>query len=259
MNNKTSTTLTITLVLALTGCASTLRTYQSQQQLDANLERQQSTDKQPTPDNKRVYLDLIRKLQEANLYFASLAHLDAYEKTNGPSPESQRLRADALRETQQATAADILYRQLLDTSEAANAWRGLGLIAGTREDYRTAVTDLRNATQRDPANATALGDLGYAQLRSGDFESARVSLGQAAELSQDNKKILGNLALLLVLTGERDKADVVMTQAKLSEAGRRAVYRMAEEIASRKTTTSALHYATADDFAMSLQQAKAPE
>jgi len=48
-----------------------------------------------------VYLDMIRTMQDRSLYFASLAHVEAYLQLYGTSPEILRLRADALRETGQ--------------------------------------------------------------------------------------------------------------------------------------------------------------
>src|SRR5690625_2993831 len=54
-----------------------------------------------TADDQVMYLRLIKKMQKRGLYYASLAHIDAYEKRYGTTPQVAILRADALRETKQ--------------------------------------------------------------------------------------------------------------------------------------------------------------
>ena len=177
------------------------------------LQRQQAEQERPAPDNKQVYLDMIRKMQERSLYFASLAHIEAYRNSYGATPELLRLRADALRATAQAEAAETQYRELLKGPEAAAAWHGLGLLAAQRGDYVAAVADLRQANRREPTDAAVLSDLGYALLRSDERAAARLPLMQAAELAPDNRKILGNLALFLLLSDDAKKAGELMQRA----------------------------------------------
>ena len=55
--------------------------------------------KQGAPDTPGMYLGLIERMQSQGLYYASLAHIDAYEKQYGSSPDTILLRADALRAT----------------------------------------------------------------------------------------------------------------------------------------------------------------
>ena len=61
----------------------------------------QQANRDPAPDTPGMYLGLIDKMQSQGLYFASLAHIDAYEKHYGVSPDTILLRADALRMTDQ--------------------------------------------------------------------------------------------------------------------------------------------------------------
>ncbi|MBB5198212.1 pilus assembly protein [Glaciimonas immobilis] len=220
----------LALSLGLSGCAvdSAARLYA--QQNDAAQARQEAEVQSAKPDSKGVYLGLIRKMQLQGLYFASLAHLDAYEQQYGIAPDEQRLRADAFRETRQADAADATYRKLLSTSEAAAAWHGLGLLAAQSGNYIAAVPSFVAASKREPINPVMLSDLGYALLRSGDTNGARVPLAQAAELAPDNRKIISNLTLLLVVTGEGVKASAVMDKAKLTPEARAAIYRLADSI-----------------------------
>jgi len=230
----------IALVAVLAGgCASNSAKLYAQQNEAAQL-RQQAEEKAPTPDNKGMYLGLIRQMQEQGMYFASLAHIDAYEQQNGSTPEVQRLRADALRETSQAAAAEVAYRKLLNSPEAGAAWHGLGLLAAQNSDYGNAITSLREAVKREPTNPVMLSDLGYAMLRSGDFAAARVPLAQAAELAPDNRKMIGNLALLLLVSGDAERARAVMDKANLSMDSRAAIYRLAAEIGQRQPAVVAV-------------------
>lgn len=213
--NTASTALLLTFLLG--GCSSLNKGSNDQtERMEAAIQRQQLEPEKPATDNKLVYLDMIKTMQTRSLYFASLAHIDAYRKLHGDSPEIMRLQADALRATGQTDAAEKGYRQLLDTTEAASSWRGIGLLAAQRGDYANAVTALRESTRHDPINAAALSDLGYALLQNNEFDAARLPLIQAAELAPDNRKIVSNLALYLLLSGEHDKAQALMGKAGLS-------------------------------------------
>ncbi|MGH8809396.1 MAG: tetratricopeptide repeat protein, partial [Noviherbaspirillum sp.] len=226
-----SLALACTLVSGCSSLNSSARV--AAQQNEAALQRQQASESVVAPVNKRMHLDFIRQMQGRGLYFASLAHLDAYEQAHGPAADTQRLRADALRGTEQTAAADAAYRKLLNTAEAAAAWHGLGLLAGGAGDYAASVGAFREAAKREPTNAIMLSDLSYALLRTGDFAAARVSIAQAAELAPDNRKILGNLALFLLVSGAREKAHAVMEQARLPASLRSAVQQLADEIGAQ--------------------------
>ncbi|MFJ2993472.1 pilus assembly protein [Pandoraea sp. NPDC087047] len=182
------------------------------------------------PDTREMYLSMIRQMQEQGAYFASLAHIDQFVMQYGAAPDIDLLRADALRETGQPDAADQAYRTLLGGSEAAAAWHGVGLVAAQRKDYAQAAQALREAVSRAPTQAFYLSDLGFALLRNGDTGAARVPLAQAAELRPDSRKVLGNLAVYLVVTGERSRADDMMTSAKMPQATRDAIDKLAADI-----------------------------
>jgi Flp pilus assembly protein TadD len=181
---------------------------------------QQAASREPAPDTPGMYLALIDKMQGQGLYFASLAHIDAYEKQYGVSPDSTLLRADALRATDQSAASEAAYRKLLETPLAARGYRGLGLLAGASGDFRAAADALEHATQLAPTDAATLCDLGYARLRAGDIAGARVPLMKAAELDSRNPKIVSNVALYLNVDGQVKRAQALMNEQKLSLAVR---------------------------------------
>ncbi|ASW00478.1 pilus assembly protein [Paraburkholderia aromaticivorans] len=192
----------------------------------------QQANRDPAPDTPGMYLGLIDKMQSQGLYFASLAHIDAYDKQYGASPDSILLRADALRMTDQPGAAATAYGELLKTPLATRGYRGLGLIAGAAGDFARAAQELQQAVQLAPTDAATLSDLGYARLRNGDVDGARVPLMKAAELDQTNPKIVSNLALYLLASGDQAQALAVMNQQKLAPDVRAAIRSDAAKVAA---------------------------
>ncbi|GAA0498765.1 tetratricopeptide repeat protein [Pigmentiphaga sp. GD03639] len=205
---------------------------------DEAMMRQQVANDEPTADSRGMYLSLIREMQGKGLYFASLAHIDAFEQRHGAAPDVELLRAHALREAGQSEESAVVYRRLLKTEVGAAAAQGLGLLAGARGDYPAAVVSLREAARLDPTNALIVSDLGYALLRNGETSAARLPLAQAAELAPENSRILANLALLLLVSGDAGRAGTVMDKAGLSPDARVAVRKLADDIARGASRTS---------------------
>lgn len=191
----------------------------------------QNAQKEPKPDTPGMYLALIDRMQSQGLYFASLAHIDAYEKQYGVTPDSTLLRADALRLTGQPDASANAYRALLATPLASRGYRGLGLVAGAAGDFEMAAHDLEEASTLAPTDAATLSDLGYARLREGDVAAARVPLMKAAELDAHNATVLANVALLLLAQGHARDARALMDDQHFSSDVREAVRRDAAKVA----------------------------
>ncbi|WP_423392217.1 pilus assembly protein [Burkholderia sp. LMG 21824] len=219
-------------VLLLGACA----TKESGYGIGAQTERaaliQAADQKQTVPDTPAMYLGLIQRMQAQGLYYASLAHIDAYDKAYGVSPDTTLLRADALRMTDQPAASAAAYTQLLKTPLAARGYRGLGLIAGASGDFGQAVQALTQASELAPTDASLLSDLAYAKLRSGDVVGARVPLMKAAELDQRNPKIVSNLALYLLAAGRTQDAQRLMNQQHLPPDIRKEIVGDAAKIAA---------------------------
>lgn len=210
--------------LCLAACSSFKESsYGLSAQTERDARIQASADKQPALDTPGVYLDLITRMQAKGLYYASLAHIDAYEKQYGVSPDTILLRAEALRETDQSALSAATYQKLLSTPLAANGHHGLGLLAGARGDFRTAADELAQASALAPTDASTLSDLAYARLRAGDVANARVPLLKAAELDQKNPKIMSNLTLYLLAIGQGDKAHAFMNKQNLTPQTRAAI------------------------------------
>ncbi|HIH2745777.1 pilus assembly protein [Burkholderia aenigmatica] len=204
-----------TAALLLGACATKENGYGVNTQTERAALIQAADQKQSVPDTPAMYLGLIQRMQVQGLYYASLAHIDAYDKAYGVSPDTILLRADALRMTDQPAASAAAYTQLLKTPLAARGYRGLGLIAGAAGDFGHAVQALTQASELAPTDASLLSDLAYAKLRNGDVVGARVPLLKAAELDQHNPKIVSNLALYLFAAGHTQDAQMLMTQQHL--------------------------------------------
>lgn len=232
-------TLTVLALCMLAACGKTLGGYPNHA-----AEPSLVAPSKAARDDRTVYMDLIRQMQQQGAYYASLAHIDAYRQRFGDTTEVRRLQADALRETGQADAARTVYQGLTAGDQAAAAWHGLGLVAAQQGQDAQAERALLKATRLDPVNAAYLSDLGYARLCAGRFAEAREPLAMAAELAPSNAKVLANLALWAMLTGNDAQADGIMQRAALSAAGRDDVRRLAIQLAARRVqprATGAAH------------------
>ncbi|RYY72521.1 MAG: hypothetical protein EOO24_47710 [Comamonadaceae bacterium] len=183
-----------------------------------------------TLQTQATYVRLVEQMQKDGLWFASLAHLDALEQRWGTAPGTIRLRADALRETGQADASRRQYTLLLATPLAGAGYHGLGLLAGGEADFAAAIPLLVQAQQRNPTDALLLSDLGYAQLRAGHVEAARVPLMQAAQLMPERPQLQANLALYLLASGKPQQAEALMVAQRLDPDARAAIRRAALDL-----------------------------
>jgi Flp pilus assembly protein TadD len=220
--------MTCVALASLAACG-TQQGYGVGPQVQAEMQMHAAT-RDPAPDTPGMYLGLISRMQAEGLYYASLAHIDAFERQYGAMPDSIVLRADALRLTGQASTSAAAYTRLLDTPLAARGHRGLGLLAGEAGDFHKAAQELEAASRLDPTNAATLSDLGYALLRDADVASARVPLLEALELDSHNAKIVANVALLFEASGNDADAQALMARQDLPAQARAAVARDAQKV-----------------------------
>lgn len=222
----------LTILLALGGCASSGQNAGFQAAAEAQREAQAQTEApaSATLDTQATYLRLVEQMQQGELWFASLAHIDALETRWGVTPESNRLRADALRHTGQFADSERLYQRLAGTPLAAAGYHGLGLLAGGRGDFNAAIGLFEQARRLQPANDVLLGDLGYALLRAGDLVQARIRLSQALQLKPDNLQAQLNMALYFEANGEPLRANALMAEQKLPAAMQASVRQAALQI-----------------------------
>jgi len=223
------------LAILVAGCGS-MATSDMSLRTDADIEmaRQRQSQEKAEITSPATYLSLIRRMQEQGLYYASLAHIDAYQQRYGRAPEIMLLRADALRETDQLAAADAEYRAVVGATSAmgagtqggllnAAAWRGLGIVAGRQGNFAEAARRLQVAAQANPTDASTASDFGYALMRSGEVEQARVPLMQAQQMAAASPKIAGNLVIWLTVNDRKDDAASLASHAQLTASARKAI------------------------------------
>jgi Flp pilus assembly protein TadD len=227
------------LALALAGCGATKSLYPNAADQQERAEAGAASANAAKADSQGTYLNLVEQMQREGLWFASLAHIDALEQRWGRSPESTRLRADALRQTGQAEESRKLYAKLMGTPLEAAGYRGLGLLAGSQADYGQAVQLLEQARQRTPTDNALLSDLGYANLRAGRTAQARVPLMQAMQLRPDSPQVQANVALYLLASRQPEQADALMEAQRMSPAKREAIRQAARELPADAADVSA--------------------
>lgn len=220
----------------LAGCVnsssdSAWRLMEDQQQEQAMMQRQEMDDaRKKAPEKEQLLIMTIKEAQDQGRYFASLAFIDEHDVKYGKSPDVEILRAEALRKTDQHAQSEKIYRSLTKTRQKAQAWHGLGLMAGQQGDFAEAAKNLANASAAAPSDAVILSDLAYARMRLGDIEGARIPIGKAAELMPQNPKVLSNMALYLLVRGATPAAEQVMRSANLSQQARQEIYAIADQV-----------------------------
>ena len=233
--------VTTMLALAAVGCAGLKDQYAASadaQQRQA-FEAVADTKAGATVDTQATYLKVIGQMQQEGLWFASLAHIDALEQRWGVSPESTRMRGDALRQTDQAALSEDAYKRLMGTPLEGAGYRGLGLLAGARGNYGEAVQMLKQAQRRAPTDALLLSDLGYATLRAGRIADARLPLMQALQLKPDSQQALANLALYLEVDGQSEQANALMETNRMPAATRAGIQEAARQLRTGQPVAAA--------------------
>jgi len=231
---KASLMAPLAAVALLAGCASTPNTAEMMaKQADAQIELAKLRDKEARAEysDQTVYLGLINRMQQEGMYFASLAHIDAFQQRFGSNPSLLAMRADALRETGQDDAALQAYRELLGTDRAARAHHGIGLVFGRQSDFMRAAGELHQAVSMDPINPQFSSDLGYALMRGGALQEARVPVMQALELDANNPRVISNAVVWLWASGKRMEANAMMQRAAMQEPTRTAIRKEADRVA----------------------------
>ena len=211
-----ATPLLVLAALLLAGCAAKgPKGYgAAEQSTAAQAQQQMEKAAQLTQiDPQQTYLNLIRQMQQANQWYASLAHTQAFERQYGSQPQIRLMRADALRNTGQGPLAEQGYQALLadaDSSTVAGARRGLGLLYASQGQFPHAIAQLEMARQINPIDADVLSDLAYAQMLDGQTEASHLPVLQAAQLAPANARVQLNLALYLLASEQKTQASQLL-------------------------------------------------
>jgi Flp pilus assembly protein TadD len=165
-----------------------------------------------TARTRKLFLMLVDGLRQQGKSRAALAFLNDYNRQFPGDPTARRLQADCLLDTGDYAGASRLYAALRDGDQAAAAYAGLGRVAAAKRDWPDAVAQFTEATRRAPADANYVNDLGFALVRTGQYDRGLAMLQQAAQLDPNSTVVRNNLVLGLTLAGrEPDAARLVKT------------------------------------------------
>lgn len=198
----------------------------SRQERTEEIERQFQREQQ----EKAVHLSLVDRMIEQRNHYAALAHLDAYDGKWGADTQSQRLRADALRKTNQLNEAETIYKQLLGKVEGGRIWYGLGRVSIDRGDLVGARAHLEKAIEKDPLLIDAYSDLGLTYMLLNQQESSYNSLMRAVQLSKNEPKSVANLALWAIVNERYEMANDLARQLQWSDTTRSNMVAQANRI-----------------------------
>lgn len=224
--------LAVATMALLSGCSSMGNLLgQSQPVLSpaAKAAADRPLEKEAVVDTQDTYLSLVKQMQSKSLWYASIAHLDALDKQWGASSDSRLLRADALRQVGQLSAAIPIYQGLLGSAKDGAARYGLGRVAAEQGDFRSAAQQMEQARMSNPVDSRLLTDLGYAYLRARDLNAARIPLMQAAQLNPEDAQVNVNLSLFMMVSGQGAQAEEFMRQRKLDAQTQQLVKEQAGE------------------------------
>ncbi len=153
----------------------------------------------PHLKTEEIHADLIQQMLDKGQYYAALAHIED-QKRVGSNDQLILLEADARRHLDQQAQAETLYRSLLNSQYAAQAYHGLGMLY-VDTDLDGAIRNLRHAVERAPTNVDFRNDLGYALMMAGRYTEAMPELSTAAELAPTQTRARRNLIILALLGG----------------------------------------------------------
>lgn len=162
-----------------------------------------------TSSEETTKLALIQQMLNEGKPHAAIAHLDASKLK---SDQAQLLRANGLRLTGRTSAAQAIYKALLNSCVSGHAYRGLGLIASQEDALEASLNYLKAATAALPTEHTIRNDYGYALMQSGQHALALHEFLTALELAPEYRHAAHNLILLLFQEGDTVKAEAFAKQ-----------------------------------------------
>ncbi|MHA7834175.1 MAG: hypothetical protein ACX94A_06815 [Algiphilus sp.] len=160
----------------------------------------------PEAAEDAVYRDLIAQLLQQEKYYAALAHIEEHQRDAGDDPRLSLYEARALYGLRLDGQAKAIFLTLRGTRYDAEAHHGLGLIDARDAELEKAIEHFIVAVRARPTNVAMRNDLGFALLRAGRPEDARLQLSTALELEPSNQRARTNLMLLMLIRGDEQSA-----------------------------------------------------
>lgn len=194
-------------------------------------------DEAPHLKADEIHVDLIRQMLDRGQYYAALAHIEDQKRIGG-SDQLTLLEGDARSQLGQRVQAEALYRSLLRSRYAPQAYHGLGLLYATT-DLDSAIRNLRDAVERAPTDVDFRNDLGYALMEAGRYTEAMTELSTAAELAPTQMKSRNNLIELMMLVGNEDAVQRLARGAAVTPEKMQDLREGAQRIRDRQNAKAA--------------------
>lgn len=220
--------LGIALVMLLGGCALQPPGQQTASQRLSLKNVSCDTDLQP---EQQVELDLVDRLMKSGKNHAALAQLE-----NKPlATEDHWLRyGQLLATTGNLSKAQTVFQTLVNQCHTGRAQHGLGMVLLKENEVDAALTHLRIARERDPADADVRNDYGYVLLLVGDYKKAAFELRTAMELGDGKGPVRENLAVAYILTNNWSGLQWMQQQYDLTAKERQYAKKLANQFRRAK-------------------------
>lgn len=218
----------IALSVLMAGCA---LQPPAQQTADQRLELKNvscDTDVQP---EQQVELDLIGRLMKADENHAALAQLESKPL----STEGHWLRyGQLLATTGELGKAQTVFQTLVNQCHTGRAEHGLGMVLLKENEVDAALTHLRIARERDPADSDVRNDYGYVLLLVGQYKKAAFELRTAMELGDGKGPVRENLAVAYLLTHDWSGLQWMQQQYNLTDKEKKYAEKLANQFRRAK-------------------------
>lgn len=187
--------LAMTMIALLAGCAT--RPATSPETAADHLSLMNVTCESEIQPKQQVELDLVDRLMKGHRDHAALAQLESKPL----STEGHWLRyGQLLASTNRLNDAEKVFRVLTQRCDSGRAHHGLGMVLLKENQVDAALTHLKIARERDPADADVRNDYGYVLLLVGRYQDAAFELRTAMELGNGQGPVRENLAVAYLLT-----------------------------------------------------------
>ena len=181
-------------------------------------------------EDRRVHMDLIRRMIDQNQNYAALAHIEAQQRSRN-SDELRLLEADVRRKLNQTATAQQIYQSLLSGPYAAQAHHGMGLI-WAQSDPVQSLSHLRRAVQLAPTDVELRNDLGYSLMLARRYPDALPEMATAVELDPSSDKARNNLLILMILMRDERSVQRIVRESNIDSATLAKLRRQAEILVS---------------------------
>lgn len=184
-----------------------------------------------TPEEAEIHFWLAERYLEQKRSAQTLKHLEAAIKHNPRHLKARQQLAQLLLTQGRMEQAQQHFLMLLEASPSAQVYLGLAECDKQQFRYDEALEHFRKASQLDPANFTALYELGSLAIQFGDLNLGITSLQAALRLEPNHADLYGMLARAAIQQGRTAEAiSALRHQLRLEPGDSYAIYNLATQL-----------------------------